>query len=268
MGKVEGVGQAAPAFRFADAVTTTPHRTPFQRLANRLGRRFGIMPYPVTFSSTLPKAGDRDGVFAEIYDKNVWGSGESRSGPGSELGRTERYRRNLLDFLRRRDIRSMFDAPCGDLNWMILVLDQWPMDYSGGDISDVAIDEARKRRPGVDVRRFDICRDPFPKAHVWHCRDTLFHLSFADIWLALRNFASSDIELALITTNSARMMTNLDVPTGGFRYLDLERAPFFLPKAQEYLRDTDDDGFPRFVGVWPAEAISEAIERAAGAGNG
>ncbi|MEO7277718.1 MAG: class I SAM-dependent methyltransferase [Sphingomicrobium sp.] len=248
---------------FSDAVTTMPHRTPFQRLLNRLGRGYGILPFPVAFNSTLANAGDRDAVFAEIYEKNIWGSAESGSGPGSELGRTERYRGELLSFLKRRSVRSMFDAPCGDLNWMALVLDQWPMEYAGGDISEMAIAAARQRRPEVEVRLFDICRDPFPDAQMWHCRDTLFHLSFADIWLAFENVGRSGVERVLITTNSARLMTNLDVPTGGFRYLDLERAPFNLPRPEEYLRDTDDDGFPRFVGVWPIEAIRASIDRAA-----
>jgi SAM-dependent methyltransferase len=250
------------AFEYSTATTALPRRNLVQRVLNRIGRGFGISPFPVAFDSVLEHAGDREEVFAEIYDKNVWGSPESRSGPGSEIKRTERYRNELVSLLKRRKIQSIFDAPCGDLNWMSLVLDEWPIGYVGGDISDVALESARQRRPGVDVRHFDICADPLPDAQLWHCRDSLFHLSFADIWLSLRNAAASNVEYALITTNRARLLKNMDIRTGGCRVLDLERPPFSLSRPLEYLVDTAGGQFPRFVGLWTVDAISEAVEHA------
>jgi SAM-dependent methyltransferase len=254
-------GQLNPAFDFSQAISVRPYRNPLQRLVNRLGRPFGVLPFPVAVESVLEYAGDRGSVFREIYEKNFWGSSESGSGPGSELRRTEHYRNELLEFLRRQEIRSMFDAPCGDLNWMSLVLDQWPMEYYGGDISEEAVSRARERRSNVRVQKFDICIDSFPETQLWHCRDSLFHLSFEDIWLALENVAKSNTEFALITTNKTRLMKNPDIDTGGFRYLDLERAPFNLPRALEYLKDAADDNFPRAVGLWRVSAIADAVRR-------
>jgi SAM-dependent methyltransferase len=262
MSNLEFGGQYDAAFDYSAATVVTPKRNLFQRALNRLGRPLGLFPFPVAFDSVLEHAGERKKVFAEIYENNVWGSAESRSGPGSEIRRTERYRGELVSLLKRREIRSMFDAPCGDLNWMSLVLDELPIDYQGGDISDAALEAARRRRPGVQVRRFDICSDPFPDMQLWHCRDSLFHLSFADIWLAFRNAANSNVEYALMTTNRARLLTNMDIHTGGCRVLDLERAPFNLPRPLEYLIDTAHDRVPRFVGLWPIGALSDALERA------
>lgn len=115
----------------------------------------------------------------------------------------------------------MFDAPCGDLNWMPGVLAEVPLDYVGADISDAALDLARQRRPDLEYRLFDMCVDPFPEADVWQCRDTMFHLSFSDIWATLENAARADIRYALLTTHRARVLRNLDINTGGWRYLDL-----------------------------------------------
>lgn len=230
-----------------------------QRLLNRLGRPVGLNPFPVAWELSGHSPGDSESVFETIFRANYWGSQESVSGPGSELKRTERYRKQLIHFLRDRQVKSLFDAPCGDLNWMAEVLSAVSVDYIGGDISPAVIDNAKEKRPGLDLRRFDICLDSFPDVDVWHCRDALFHLSFHDVWAALENVSRSDIQLVMLTTHRARYLKNLDIATGGWRYLDLERAPFNLPRASQYLEDTQPGEFPRAVGVWPIEDIRGAV---------
>lgn len=249
-------------------IQVTPRRNLLQRAANRAGRRFGIMPFPVAFEGSLEGAGNRSNVFDEIYQTNFWGSDESASGPGSELARTQQYREALLDLLKRRRITSMFDAPCGDLNWIPSVLEQYPLDYEGGDISERAIELARKRRPDLKLRSFDICRDDFPKAQLWHCRDTLFHLSFDDIWQALDNASRASFDFVLITTNRSRMIKNLDIASGDMRYLDLERAPFHFPPALEYLKDYLKGDYPCYVGLWKAQTLADVVARAGATGPG
>jgi len=235
-------------------VDAGPPKSVFARFLNRLGMPLGILPFPFAYEAPLDASG-RERMFEGIYKTNSWGSAESRSGTGSELRRSERYRHALLHFLREQKIGSMFDAPCGDLNWMRLVLDDYPMRYVGGDIADSALALARQNRPGVQVLKFDICRDPFPDCELWHCRDALFHLSFADARLALRNAARSNARLALMTTHHSRWLKNVDIRTGGWRHLDLERPPLSLPKPIAYLPDTGPREFPRFVGVWAMNAL-------------
>jgi hypothetical protein len=245
----------------ASVIIITPRLNRLQRATNRAGRRLGVMPFPMRFQSTADVSGDRHQVFATINEANLWGSAESVSGPGSELDRTREYRAALLDLLRRRRIESMFDAPCGDLNWMRLVLDEYPLRYQGGDISEVALAEARRRRPAASLSQFDICADCFPEAQLWHCRDALFHFSFDDIWLALGNATNAEVDYALITTNKARWLRNLNIETGAMRYLDLERPPFNFGRALEYLPDYLPGEFPRYVGLWPMETIRAAVEQ-------
>ena len=154
----------------------------------------------------------------------------------------------------------MFDAPCGDLNWITDVIDRTGIEYSGGDVSQLAIDAALERRPSATVRLFDIRNDPFPVADVWHCRDCLFHLSYDDGLAALKNFARSTIPNALITTNTARWMPNMDIKTGGWRALDLQRAPFNLPKPRLKIKDYPANiEFPRYVAWWTRSEIAAAV---------
>jgi hypothetical protein len=108
---------------------------------------------------------------------------------------------------------------------------------------------------------FDIIADPFPETDCWHCRDCLFHLPFEAIHQALANFTSSGIGHVLITSHRSRILhRNLDVGFGGFRFLDLECAPFFLPpplkRIPDYRRGHD---FPRYVCLWSRDQIAQAV---------
>ena len=49
---------------------------------------------------------------------------------------------------------------------------------------------------------------------------------------------------------------NTDIETGGYRGLNLERAPFSFPAPLEYLRD----GSPRVIGVWSKESLTAALK--------
>lgn len=201
-------------------------------------------------------------VFDRIYANNIWGSAESGSGSGSEVGTTATYRELLIDLLRRREISSLFDASCGDLNWMPMVLEQLPLlRYVGGDVSSEAVARASAKCPRLDIRQFDLRCDPFPKVQLWHCRHTLFHLPLDAIREVFENAASSGIEWALITTHRARYLRNKDIDWGNFRLLDLERPPFNLPPACEYLADFSVGQFPRYSGLWPIVDLRRSLER-------
>ena len=232
------------------------------RAANALGKPFGIDPFPRAFPDQHgPELHNRATVFDRIYRSNSWGSDESRSGLGSESRYASIYRKRLRRFLSRFGARRLFDAPCGDLNWIADIARSPGIDYLGGDISRSLIADLQRRHPDIQTRVFDICADPFPDADVWHCRDCLFHLPFADIRRALENFTRSDIPFALLTTHRALLHRNLDVPVGGFRYLDLERPPLSLPPAELYLKDfRAGRDFPRYVGLWRHEVIAAALE--------
>lgn len=230
-----------------------------KRAINRIGFKYGIRLFPWADEFMLNVAGGSPQIFDAIAETRYWGSDESISGGGSTRQWTASYAARLEDFLRG-NFSSMFDAPCGDLNWMPDVVRHTGLKYIGGDVSDVVLTLAREKRPDLDVRKFDIRTDEFPDVDLWHCRDCLFHLSYEDIFAALRNFSNSNVDYALITTHMGRYVRNMDIATGGHRVLDLTRPPFRLPKPRKRIRDfPEGKAFPRYVGLWSRREIAKAL---------
>lgn len=170
-------------------------------------------------------------MFKHIYNKRYWGDQESVSGPGSSIGQTVAIRRELPRIINEHGIKSMIDAPCGDLHWMRHLLAQLDITYVGGDIVDDVVARASHAYTGTNAefRTFDITTDAFPDVDLWLCRDVLFHLSYKRIDMALRNFTRSNVKFILLTTHSEPTITNRNIATGDFRRLDFFKAPFNIP---------------------------------------
>jgi SAM-dependent methyltransferase len=169
-------------------------------------------------------------TFTAIFQANAWGNTESVSGPGSTLSRGADFQQDLMDLLSGRNIRSVLDAPCGDFNWMRNVLERRDLIYTGVDIVEALIARNSSLHRTAN-RRFlctDMTRADLPAADLIICRDGLVHLSFTDARAAIRNFRRSGSRFVLATTFVDRSQ-NSDVPTGGWRVLNLARAPFHFP---------------------------------------
>ena len=204
-------------------------------------------------------------LFEYIYVNNVWGKGaESRSGHGSTLAYTTNIRQEILHFLREVSVRTFFDAPCGDFNWMQAVEFPPSVKYVGGDISPSLIADLTKNYAGGarSFRVFDITSDIFPKADIWFCRDCLFHLSNRAILSALTLFAASAIPLIFTTNHINLGFRNCDIVTGRFRLLDLCAPPFELPR--DTLFYAGDGVFPhprREMCVWTRQQVAAALPK-------
>jgi hypothetical protein len=169
-------------------------------------------------------------TFTAIYRANAWGDAESVSGPGSTRARGADFQQELISLLDGRGVRSIVDAPCGDFNWMRQVLADRELLYTGVDLVE-ELTARNARDHAAPDRRFvsaDITRDGLPRADLIICRDGLVHLSFADAQAAIENFRRSGSRYLLATTFIERSR-NRDVPTGGWRTLNLEAAPFHFP---------------------------------------
>lgn len=205
-------------------------------------------------------------VFTEIYRRNYWGDGgESVSGYGSTLANTASLRQQLAVMLRQFGIESVYDAPCGDFNWMGQLVEATGVAYCGVDIVPELIN-ANVRRYEGPARTFkvsDITQDPFPSADLWICRDCFFHLSYADISRALRNFVKSDIPYVLMTTYvNEGQFANRDIHTGDFRRIDLFTAPMHFPRNVKHrIDDTAIDDNRREVCLWTRDQVAEALSR-------
>jgi SAM-dependent methyltransferase len=169
-------------------------------------------------------------TFTAIFRANAWANAESVSGPGSTQARGADFQQELISLLDGWKVRSILDAPCGDCNWMRNVLAYRDLLYTGVDI----VEELIARNSGLHAaanRRFlctDMTRGDLPRADLIICRDGLVHLSFTDARAAIRNFRRTGSRYLLATTFVSHSR-NRDVPTGGWRVLNLEAAPFRFP---------------------------------------
>lgn len=206
---------------------------------------------------------DLAAVFESHAAQNHWGNAESVSGDGSTLDYTHNLRHELAKFVRAFGIVSLFDAPCGDFNWMRTVEFPQGFQYIGGEIVPALVEANRARYagPGRSFVRFDITADTFPDADLWLCRDCLFHLPSEAILTALRAFARSRIGFVMTTTHlNVSNFDNAEVAAGGFRLLDLYKPPYGLPR--EVLFRIADYVHPypaRELCVWSRAQVAAAL---------
>ena len=195
-----------------------------------------------------------EAIFDGIFRDNDRGRDESVSGPGSCLAQTHEIRKLLPFLLEDLGVRTLLDAPCGDFHWMQHV--KLGVDnYFGIDIVKELI--ARNRHKyGRSNRHFligNLASDPLPRADLILCRDCLVHYSYADIFRIIGNLRRSGSTYLLMTTFPGRE-ENQDIQTGGWRPLNLERAPFGLPRPLRIISEkcTERGGIfsDKSLGLW------------------
>jgi hypothetical protein len=206
-------------------------------------------------------------IFTDIYRNNSFGGKDSVSGPGSDVQQTRVIASELPNLLRALNAASMLDLPCGDFHWMKGV-DLRNTDYTGADIVTelITINNKKYARAGARFQRLNLIKDKLPKVDLILCRDCLVHFSFADICFALNNVCNSQSEYLLTTTFTDRK-ENRDIATGEWRALNLELAPFGLPKPLKTINEgcTEDDGVngDKSLGLWRIEDIRQNLHGSA-----
>lgn len=204
-------------------------------------------------------------IFTKIYRNNYWGSDESVSGSGSTIELTTNLRKMLPKLFAEFKINSVYDAPCGDFNWMKLVLKEANLTYVGADIVPALVEKLNNnyRSEKVQFLHADITNAAFPNADLWLCRDCLFHLSYGDIILALEAYVRSDIPFVLTSTHISNFkICNTDILTGGFRLIDLFEAPFYFSR-EPLLRIVDwiPPHAQREMCLWTRSQVAEVLPR-------
>lgn len=211
-----------------------------KRIATLRTRRIADLLYTVLWKLGVrfraPAAVHR-AVFTRIYERNEWGSAESRSGPGSTRARGADIGDSLEALFLRFSISTLLDAPCGDFNWMRDVTRSL-RSYVGVDIVDEVIAQ-NVARYGDTKHQFlcrDITRDSLPSADAILCRDALVHFSYRDACAAIANFKSTGARY-LIATTFENTVRNQDIRTGGWRTLSLHAEPFNFPAPLAEIHD-------------------------------
>ncbi len=202
-------------------------------------------------------------IFTHIYEGNRWRGAESRSGTGSDISKTRVIIQELPTLCASLNIASILDIPCGDFHWMSRVsLDR--VSYTGADIVEKLIDDndARHKMPNVQFRRLDILTDTLPRVDLIFCRDCLPHFAYADIARALSNFCRTGSGY-LLTTTYTEQEKNRNIPTGHWRPLNLQIAPFCLPPPLKLINEqtTEPDGHfgDKSMALWHLDQVREAL---------
>lgn len=219
------------------------------------------------------KKNARAEFFSGVYQKNLWGSGQSRSGQGSELAWTGDLVTALPVLLRTLGVRRLLDVPCGDFHWM-QAIDLQGVEYIGGDIVPQIV-EANQQQYGSRSRCFvelDVVADVLPSADMIFVRDCFIHFSNALVLEALRNIARSDIRYVCVThdLNAARYPNGqnieLERTQAGvnfeYRPIHFELPPYSFPPPIAVVKDGNhwaEGAGVKTMAVWDAETIRAAL---------
>jgi hypothetical protein len=202
------------------------------------------------------------GVFSTIHQSNAWLGAESVSGLGSDSVNTRVLKQELPGMLLELGIKSMLDAPCGDLAWMKDIhggLEQ----YIGADIVPEVIRRNKKlhRTGNSEFKVLDITSSRLPRVDLILCRDCLVHFSSEHVAAALRNFKDSG-STYLLTTTFTGPRPNINIRTGEWRPLNLEASPFSLPPpirvVNEDYRGEDGKFADKSLGLWKLRDLDVA----------
>jgi SAM-dependent methyltransferase len=206
-----------------------------------LGRRYRETKEPEAMRDLLAER------FTSIWKRNAWNGTETKAGPGSTRGATQRLVEALPKLLEEMGISSVLDAGCADSWWM----PELP-GYIGVDIVPQAIERARELHPDREFLVADICADELPKCEAVLIRDALQHLSLKDGLTALQNFRRMGAKWLLASSHEGE--ENSDVPSGGYYPCNLEAAPFWLGHPRWKIPDGVWDSGMRYpnkvFGLW------------------
>jgi hypothetical protein len=197
--------------------------------------------------------------FARVFQGNLFGGKESRSGRGSDADQTGVLRSELPKLLNDFGIVSLLDLPCGDLNW-ISKTDLGYVSYKGVDVVPELIAKLSKEYSagGKSFEVADITQEvPSGDFDAILCRDLFVHLTTADIKMALINLKKTGATYLLTTHFSdPRPYRNLpSIPFRvGWRPINLMEAPFHFPPPLSLLNEKCTEAKGRFsdksIGVW------------------
>lgn len=197
--------------------------------------------------------------FSEVYERNIFGGSESRSGEGSDLSQTAIIRREIPRVLQELGIKTFVDAPCGDWYWMSEV--DLPVElYTGLDIVEALVAKNQREfgNSKIAFQCMNLAEGDLPRADLIFSRDCLVHLSFADALKIIANFKRSGAKYLLTTTFTDRDK-NEDLGDGFWRPLNKQLAPFNFPEPIRLINEGCTEGDNLFadkcLGLWLLQDI-------------
>lgn len=155
-------------------------------------------------------------------------NGGTVNGPGSSLEYTQKLRDVLPGFLRRYQISTILDAPCGDLTWIGQLDLGFLYSYIGFDVDPRIIESNRVRFGAKPQFTFAVSnlltRKRVPKVDVILCRHFLQHLTTEYMISVVEKFQHSRSRY-LLASNYPGASNDFDYNPDDYPWLGyLERA--------------------------------------------
>jgi hypothetical protein len=200
-------------------------------------------------------------VFKLIYKTNHWNKYKSIdkhnllvSGPGSIPGskQTKNVIANLHDFIRKNNIKTMLDMPCGDFSWMqdLIKLNN-NIVYTGYDIVDEIVQINNKKYSSSNIKfiQRDIVNEfNFDGFDLVFIRDFFIHISNNEIIKVINSIKNSKIKFfACLSHNNE--LKNKDIAIGQHRRINLLISPFNLNSVYYKFSEEMDDRYVNFYKI-------------------
>jgi hypothetical protein len=178
-------------------------------------------------------------AFEEVYRRDMWKQGDSRSGLGSEGLVAERYIELVQNYAAKHELRTAVDAGCGDFTVGRRLARTFEQ-YVAFDVSSLIIEDNKRRYSdltgsNVTFDVVDMTSATFPRGDLILIRQVLQHLTNAQIEQILKNLEASNWRRVLITEDVHNPLNNqqpnLDLPSHTVRTRVSLSSGVFLDKA-------------------------------------
>ena len=166
-------------------------------------------------------------VFDKIYKYNTWIFG---SGSGSVPINNKPYIEFLKKLLKEKQIKSVIDIGCGD--WQLAKTIDWKnIKYLGIDTVKTVIKHNHELYGSKNIKFIHkniLEYGNLPNADLCIIKDVFQHLSNKNINKILEILKSKKIKYILIVNDETLTNLNFDIKNGGYRPVNLTKAPFNL----------------------------------------
>ena len=213
------------------------------------------------------KSSLRKTVFTSIFKSKHWAQhGDlpdeyiSVSGHGSNIN-TEQSNNlisSLVEFIKKNNINSILDMPCGDFLWMNKLLKQVEIrNYLGLDIVEEIINQNIKlyENANISFKACDIVDyETSEDFDLVLMRDFFIHTNNEDIKRILMNIKKMNIKY--FAFENYNIFKNVDVIPGRHRKINLKLHPFHLMEPFYSFKDYEID---KFIYIYEKKALDNLI---------
>jgi SAM-dependent methyltransferase len=185
---------------------------------------------------------NRREIFNKIYENGFWNNRQPdipKSGPGSSLKNTVKFREFFDEFCLKNNIESVLDIGCGDLTWMPLTKTFQTKKYTGIDIVQFLIDSHSIKYPHHTFLCLDAVAQDIPSADVICIRDVLFHLLIEDIQILLKKLKCK--YLFVTSCRNSSNVNSLHSNNSSFHLINLRIDPFRMTNFIDSMYESEFD---------------------------